>query len=265
MTADGGFSIEGGARASHTIKGDTDLAQAQIGHVVMDRTVHGRAAMGIGRVEFGVTGSYSRSQWASPTSADRDVEDLEATNALWGGPQVRVRLGGTPELGLAAIGELSVGSVPYARAITDETRVTFHTDDGDRSSPAATTQRRQLDQQWMALYRAGLQAYYQPASRVFISGGAIMQNAPVFFGEWTLQQSCTFTPGQGTACTEPTSAEELPASRMATLVTPYVAVTLGEVREGVSLSAQIYAHAAGDEVLRRTNPFGGDLTLRVSF
>ena len=102
-------------------------------------------------------------------------------------------------------------------------------------------------------------------TRVFISGGAIMQNAPVFFGEWTLQQSCTFTPRQGTACTEPTSAEELPASRKATLVQARVAVTLGEVREGVSLSAQFYVHAAGDEVLRRTNSFGGELSLRVSF
>ncbi|MEM1346971.1 MAG: hypothetical protein AAGI01_00340 [Myxococcota bacterium] len=265
MTSDGGFSLEGGARASHTIKGNTQLEQAQIGHVVMDRTLHGRAAMGVGRVELGVTGSYSRSHWASPTSDDRDPEDVEATRALWVGPQARVRLGGTAERGVVAIGELSVGNVPYARSITDETRVTFHTTDGDISSPPATTQRRQLHQQWMALYRAGLQAFFQPGERLFVSGGAIVQNAPVFFGEWTQSQSCRHTPGQGTACTEPTNPDALPASRMAMLVTPYVSLTLGEVRDGVSLSAQLYAHAAGDEVLRRTNPFGGDLTLRISF
>lgn len=266
MTPGGKVSAEGGARVTYAQQAETDRERAELGHLLMNRTFHGRLAFGIAdRLEIGLSGQYGNTQWATASSDLTPNEDeLTITHSVWGGLQARAVPLGDRLNGLGLFGELSVGRVPFKRHVeTTTTRYDYTL----LETEVTTTVEEETENsaEMHVMWRTGAQGFFSLGELLTITGGGMLQAMPRFWARRVAGQTCNdFLYDDQPASCNGDSPETMEPHNTMHFGTFFVGGSIG-AGGPLSLHGQLYYHAIAPDVVRHTSPIGADLRLRLTF
>lgn len=262
------IAFEGGMAFSRTESSANARSPSQNGHIVLDAVAHGRVAYGVSdRVELGLGAEYGRRSWADPLASDLTAADL-ADEVMWRvGPQLRGIFAGDRTGGFGGLFEVAVSSLPYQRVVHERViEGTFAQDTWEvvDSQELSRSLSRKMDAATFWNVRAGLFGTVSVVEWVNLTGGALVQNHPLFFGSRQADGRCEYWDDTNTTrCEGVVNVDHVDPYESNMLITIFASV--GAELGPFAVIGQVHAHTVGNREIVGPSPVGGDVVVRVAF
>jgi hypothetical protein len=268
LTLEGGFTFATENPATNSrYRGDGSA------NIYNDKAMHGRIAIAPTRhIEVGFGFDYAHPSWGTVRAAtDTNIHDIEGLKHFWSvTPHLLVLPYRDASGGIGLNFEADFTSITYRRDVYEKSYETTY--DGGLPNKTEYLGRRITSRTWSDLYpifRLGLIGFGHIGD-LTLTGGAAIQNAPVFFGAKRADFQCTefdnaLNP-DGVAdvirCEGVSDPNSVPARDSTPLYTLHfsAAYALGPV----TFQAQAATHLSTHQACQRL-PFRIDLALRYTF
>lgn len=196
----GQLALEGGMSIATTKDPERTRYQASTGgktpsaNIYNDKAIYGRIAGAFNEyVEMGWVLDYASTSWGTTQSAvDSNLSEVSETSVWHTGPHLRVMPFSEPEGGFGFLLEFEFTRLAHARNIYEKAHSTDY-EGGlpDKTQFLGQRLKRQTESTIYPIARFGFFGFGRIAG-VTLTGGAAVQNAPVFFGTKRADYQCTY-------------------------------------------------------------------------
>ena len=275
---EGKVALEGGLSVNQVNEGGM-RSDGQSGHVVVANAGRGRVVFGANEnIEVGFSAEYHGLEFAQPIANDTNPDELVDEDVWRIGTQLRFH-GGDANVRIGGLFELEFAEVPYTRYIEETNTVHYYDDNYVGDDPDGnpiyerenvdvvehpTTTETQTNVALVPYVRLGFFVSTRLSERFAFTGGALLQNQPVFFGSRRQDGVCYYERGELVSddCQGTKDADDVAPYRNKGIGTLFGALSVD--LSPITLIAQFYGHVVGDAKIIDATPYGGELILRFS-